>query len=102
MPTARQGFPVHKPTARVIPLVGRQSAILAKTLFTNRFPSLAEAGQTQGIRVGGRGFQMIKEALRESPGFEVSRALPAACSMAAFVRCTICRPRSPVEQGATL
>jgi hypothetical protein len=53
--------------------IGRQSAILAKTLFTNRFPSLPSIGQAQGIRVGGRGFQMIKEALRESTGIEVSK-----------------------------
>ena len=49
--------------------IGRQSAILAKTLFANRFLSLASIGQTRGIRVGRCGFQMIKEGLRECAGF---------------------------------
>jgi hypothetical protein len=53
--------------------IGRQSAILAKTLFTNRFPRLSQSEQTRGIRLGGWGFQMIKEALRKSAGFEVSK-----------------------------
>jgi hypothetical protein len=51
--------------------VGGQSAILAKTLFINRFPSLPPIEQTQGIRVGGCGFQMIKEGFRQSVGFGV-------------------------------
>src|SRR6185437_12508434 len=51
--------------------IGRQSAILAKTLFTNRFPRLSQTEQTRGIRLGGWGFEMIKEALRKSTGFEV-------------------------------
>src|ERR1700684_1794040 len=51
--------------------VSQQSAILAKTLFINRFPSLPPIEQTRGIRVRGCGFQMIKEGFRESVGFEV-------------------------------
>jgi hypothetical protein len=46
MPTREVMFPVQKPMVRVIPPVGRQSAILAKTLFTNRFPSLPKPEQT--------------------------------------------------------
>ena len=67
--------------------VGRQSAILAKTLFTNRFLSLPPSEQTQGIRVGGRGFQMIKEGLRESTGFEVfSVTAGSPCATHNFTR----------------
>jgi hypothetical protein len=83
MPDGPATFPVQKPTARFIRRVGRQSAILAKTLFANRFPRMPKSGQTRGIRVGGRGFQMIKEALRESTGFEVF------CGPRMLVRCTI-------------
>ena len=39
MPDDPVRFPVQKPAKGLIPLAGRQSAILAKTLFTNRFPS---------------------------------------------------------------
>ena len=61
--------------------VGRQSAILAKTLFANRFLSLPSIGQTRGIRVGGCGFQMIKKGLRESTGFEAFNATAnASCA----------------------
>src|ERR1700722_4283861 len=58
--------------------IGRQSAILAKTLFTNRFLSLPSIGQTRGIRVGGCGFQMIKKGLRESTGFEAFNVIASA------------------------
>ena len=71
MPTIQGCFPVQKPAKGSFRSAGRQSAILAKTLFTNRFPSPPQAGQTRGIRLGGSGFQMIKKGLRESPGFEV-------------------------------
>jgi hypothetical protein len=76
MPDDPVRFPVQKPTKGLIPLAGRQSAILAKTLFTNRFSSPILMGRTRGIRLGGRGFQMIKKGLRKSTGFDVF-TLPA-------------------------
>jgi len=37
-------------------------------MFSNGFWPIAEAEHVQGIRVGGRGFQKLKELLRETPG----------------------------------
>src|SRR5271156_4604555 len=73
MPDGPVSFPCSKTdSGDLTPMpVGRQSAILAKTLFINRFQSLPPIEQTRGIRVGGCGFQMIKEGFRESVGFGV-------------------------------
>jgi hypothetical protein len=78
--------------------VGGQSAILAKTLFINRFPSLPPIEQTRGIRVGGCGFQMIKEGFRESVGFEVfsvTATPPCATHNSAALRVGLIRSRDP-------
>jgi hypothetical protein len=37
-------------------------------MFSNGFRPLLEAEHAQGIKVGGRGFQKLKEPLRETPG----------------------------------
>jgi len=37
-------------------------------MFSNGFWPLAEAEHVQGIKVGVRGFQKLKEPLRETPG----------------------------------
>jgi hypothetical protein len=59
------------PTANSFRAVGRQSAILAKTLLTNRFLRPSKTGRTQGIRLGGCGFQKIKKSFRRTAGFEL-------------------------------
>jgi hypothetical protein len=57
---------------------GRQSAILAKTQFANRFQALPRDRTRPEIRLGGRGFQKIKEALRQTGEFEASSTSVAA------------------------
>jgi hypothetical protein len=37
-------------------------------MFSNGFWPLVEVEHVQGIKVGGRGFQKLKEPLRETPG----------------------------------
>jgi hypothetical protein len=71
MPNGPVRFPCSEADEGHSRTIGRQSAILAKTLFNNRFSSPSHTEQTRGIRLGGRGFQMIKEGLRNSAGFEV-------------------------------
>jgi hypothetical protein len=47
-----------------------QAAVLAKRLSVNVFSDACpERGQALGIRLGGRGFQKIKEPLRNVPVF---------------------------------
>jgi hypothetical protein len=46
MPDDPVTFPVQKPAKGSFRSAGRQSAILAKTLFANRFPRPPQAGQT--------------------------------------------------------
>ena len=72
--------------------VGRQSAILAKTLFTNRFPSPPPIEQARRIRVGGWGFQMIKEGLRESTGFSAFNVTASFLCAMHNCRCALCWP----------
>jgi len=70
MPNARRRYPVQKPS-RGARFAGSadQSAILAKTLFTNRFTMPAwNRDKAQGITLGGWSFQKIKEGLRRNPG----------------------------------
>src|ERR1700744_2759952 len=80
MPDGPLMFPCSEAGIGLIPCAGRQSAILAKTLFVNRFSCLSRTGKTQGMRLGGRGFQRIKKALREIMEFEVFRHSPARCA----------------------
>src|SRR5882724_8752451 len=68
MPNRRRRFPVQTPalgahSARP----ADQSAILAKTLSTNRF-CMSVQSRTPGIRLGGRGFQKINKGLARNSG----------------------------------
>src|SRR4051794_14261441 len=61
-------------------------------MFSIGFWPIAEAEHVQGIRVGARGFQKLKEPLRETPG--ISAICEKFCAshkiLDFFVRCTNC------------